>query len=119
MIAVIDVIYSVLKAHLIILVILILSYIIEQITPLSLFVDQFKWKKSPRNAEIHVSGDSLYYLIIVLIVFIYDIYHDKIELNFISILAWLVIMIPLFWLFRILYRKYQGVDTNKADVDFS
>ena len=114
-----NVIYSIVKAHLIICGILIISYIIEINTNFKLFIKHFQWKKSIRNAEIALDGHSVFYFAIVLIFFIYEIIKKKIDLYFFSIVLWLVIMICLLLIFRKYYNKHQGVDPTKADDDFT
>ena len=66
------IIYSILKGHLYIIGIIGITYLIEKLTKLSLFVDQFKWKKSPNNAEILSDRDSVYYFLFMAGVLIYD-----------------------------------------------
>ena len=114
-----SVIYSIAEAHLIVMGILALSYIIEVNTNLRLLIKHFKWRKSIRNAEIALDGHSVFYFVFVMAVFIYDIIEKKVDLNFISIGLWLGIMICLLTLFRKCYKKYQGVDPDKADDDYT
>ena len=113
------ILYSICKSHLIIIGILILTYFIEEITGLKLFIRQFKWKKSTKNALIHLDGDSWLYFLFVLGVFIFDIFKKRIPFEFSSVIIWLSIMIFLVFIFRKYYNKYQGVDPNKADDDYT
>ena len=112
-------IFSIIKANLIILGILIVTYIIEVNSNFKLFIDHFKWKKSIRNAEIAANGNTIYYLIFCLAVFVYDMIKNNVKFNFINILFWLIIMTMLTFIFHRLYSKYQGVDPNKADDDYT
>ena len=111
--------FSILKGHLILICLITISYLIEMITTLSLFVDQFKWKKSLENAEMLSDRDSSYYFLFMAGVFIFDIYKNNIEVSAFSIIGWLVMMIFLAIIFRKFHFKYQGVDPNKDDADFS
>ena len=107
------------KANLIAIGIVILSYIIEKLTGLKMFIDHYRWIKSENNAETLSIGDTVYYFILNLIVFIYDIYKGEIEFHVISIVTWLLLVGILTQIFYIIHGKYQKVDPNKADNDFT
>ena len=107
------------KANLITIGIVILSYIIEKLTGLKLFIDHYRWIKSENNAETLSIGDTVYYFILNLIVFIYDIYKGEIEFHVISIVTWLLLVGILTQIFYIIHGKYQQIDPNKADNDFT
>ena len=111
--------FSIIKAHIFILIVLFLTYFIEVTTPLILFVKQFQWKKSPRNAEIHLNGDTAYYLIILLGFYFYEIYEDNVELSLNTFSLWVLMVLPVLTFFRKFYNKYQGVDPNIADDDYT
>ncbi|MGD9489409.1 MAG: hypothetical protein AB7W47_15435 [Calditrichaceae bacterium] len=111
--------YSIIKANSLFLGIVGITYIIEKFTGLSLFVDQFKWKKSQNNAEALLVRDSVNYFFLLAGVFIFDLYKENIELNPLSIGIWLVIVVILIRLFRKYHSKYQAVDPGKTDDDYS
>lgn len=96
-----------------------LSYIIEINSDFRLFVKQIKWKKSNRNAEIHLNGGPISYLVLVFTVFVYDVLKENINFNFLTILFWFIITIISVKIFLKYYTEYQGVDQNKADDDYS
>ena len=114
-----EIFISIGKGHLIALVIVVLSYIIESSTSLKLFFDNYQWKKSLRNAEDSSNRDSGIYLVILISVFIYDILNDNIEFKFVNVLIWLILIIILTKLFYRIHKKYQKFDPNKADDDFT
>ena len=107
------------KANLIAIGIVILSYIIEKLTGLKMFIDHYRWIKSENNAETLSIRDTVYYFILNLIVFIYDIYKGEIEFHVISIVTWLLLVGILTQIFYIIHGKYQQIDPNKADNDFT
>jgi hypothetical protein len=113
-----EVLISIGKAHLIVLTIIFLSYIIESFTALKLFIDNYRWKKSSRNADAISNRDLGIYLIILVIVFIYDIVNDNLEVTFISFVVWLLITSGMVKVFFRIHRKYQAVDPNKSDDDY-
>ena len=88
-------------------------------THYSIFIRYFKWKKSTRNAEIASDGNTVYYVIVCLIVFIYDVYKHHVKFSFLNVIFWLIIMTMLALIFHKLYAKYQGLDPTKADDDYS
>jgi len=114
-----NILISVGKANLIAFGIILFSYIIEKLTGLRLLIDHYIWVKSVKNTEILSTGDSAYYIILNLIVFIYDIYNDKIELHTLTIVVWIILVAILTQIFYTIHRKYQKVDPNKADDDYT
>jgi len=114
-----QVLYSILKAHGFIIVILIVTFLLEQLLGLRLFMRQFRWKKNDKMGIIMLDGDSVTYFIFICGVLIYDLYKKNIEFNIVSILVGLVIIIIFTIIFRDLYDKYQGKDPNKADDDYT
>lgn len=107
------------KSHLYVLYIVIGSFIIEKFTGLKLFIYDYFWVKSPRNAEDGSNRDAGLYLIINCIVFGYNIYHGRIEFNIFNIIIWVIIISILTKIFYKIHRKYQKVDPNKADDDYT
>jgi hypothetical protein len=114
-----DIIISIGKSNLIAIGIVLLSFIIEKLTGLKLFIDNYTWVKSKYNAENISIRDTVNYFILNLIVFIYDIYNGKIEFHVIAIVAWLFFVGILAQLFYIIHDKYQKVDPNKSDNDYT
>ncbi len=112
-------IMPILQSIIITIGIIIGSFIIEKTTGLKLFIDHYTWVKSPANAKILSDGDSGYFIILNIIVFIYNIYKNNIAFHWITFFLWLFFLLILT---RILYKihyKYQKIDPNKADDDYS
>lgn len=116
---IISVLFSILKSHLYLIGIIIGSFIIESITGLKLFIDNYLNPKSPKNADAVSSRDTFLYFVLNLVVFLYDINTEHIELNFISIFLWFAIIIFLTKYFFRLHKKYQKVDHTKSNDDYS
>lgn len=114
-----DIIISIGYANLIAIGIVLLSYIIEKVTGLKLFIDHYTWVKSENNAETLSIRDTVYYFILNLFVFIYNIYHGKIEFHAVSLVIWLFFTGILTIIFYSLHSKYQKIDPNKSDDDYS
>ena len=116
---IINIFITIVKAHLLILFIIIISFLIEKLTGLRLLIDHYTWIKSKNNIEVLSTRDSGNYIIINLLVFIYDIYKNSISFNFINIIIWLVLIIILTKVFYRTHKKYQKFDPNKADDDYT
>ena len=116
---IIDILITIGKSHLFILILLMIIFLIERMTKLKLVFDSFKWKKSPLNAKAASTRDAGNYFIINLIVFVYDIYNNYVPFNLINCVIWLIILIILTKVFYRIHIKYQAVDPNKADDDYS
>ena len=114
-----NIIISIGKANLIVIGIVVLSFIVEKLSGLRLFIDHYTWIKSPYNAKSLSIRDTDYYLIINLAVFVYDIYQGKIEFHALTLATWLFIVGNLAIQFYFIHRKYQKVDPNKADDDYT
>jgi len=106
-------------SQVIVLLIILISYFVEKYTPVNLFIDQFTWKKSPRNARKFAGGNAVYYFIINLLVFIYCIYTQYIPFSKWKLIVWSIIVSLFSLLVRELYYSYQGIDFNKSDDDYS
>ena len=115
----ITVIISVGKAQLLVLALIILSYIIEKVTILNLFIDSYTWRKSPNNVIMIADGDTSYYVIVCIFVFSYDIFKGLVKFDVVSIVSWLFMMMILVPTLRHFHKKYQGIDYNKADDDYT
>ncbi len=115
----ISVFISIGKSNLTAMGIVIFSFIIEKITGLRLFIDHYyKWVKSPRNAEIVTNRDMGYYFILMVAVFIYDIYNGNVAFNFFTCIIALILITTLSSIFKKIHGKYQKVDPKKKDDDF-
>jgi len=114
-----NVVLSFVKANFLAALVVFFLYLIERNSEWILFVKQFKWKKSQKNARIHRHRDQVYYFIFCILVYIYDIYNNNIHFTAFSFTIWFTLLIVFSTFFGKLYYKYQGVDPNKADDDFS
>ena len=117
--SIINVFVAILKAHLLAILIIILSYIIENVTGLKLFIDHFKWKKSVENAKILVNRDSVLFFVLSFSVYMYNVYKGITCGNFYCVVLWLIVMTFLLKMYRRLYNKYQGIDKTKRDDDYT
>ena len=115
----INIIFSIGRAHIIVIAIVLGSFLLEKLTGLNLFIDHYTWKKSKLNADMLSSRDSVYYFILNVIVFGYDVYKKSINFKIINIILWFIIISVLTKLFYHFHRKYQAVDPNKADDDYT
>jgi len=106
-------------SQLVVFLIILTSYVIEKFTQFNLFIDHFTWKKSLNNAKILTVRDSVYYFIINLGVFYYSIHNEYIMFSIPKALFWLCIVFILTLTFREVHYKYQGVDFNKSDDDYT
>jgi len=111
----IQVFSSVVIAHIIILFLLLMSWILEKYAGLKLFIIFFKWEKSLRNAKIYLDGHTILYLLILILTFIITDKSNDFKYNLNTISAFILTIIPLLTLFRKLYSKYQGIDETKDD----
>jgi len=103
----------IIEAHIYMLVITLISYILERIFKLKLLIHDFKWKKSDSMARGSANILALLYFLISLFVLIYNVYWKKTVSESYTFWKWLIIMIPLTILFRICYYKFQGRDPTK------
>lgn len=109
------IIYILIKSQLLVFLVILISFIVENLTSLKLFIDHFLWEKSPKNAEIGADGTTGYYFIFCTSVFGYHIYKGYLEFTFFNIIVWLLVIAPLTGYFRKTYDKYQKIDPNKPD----
>ena len=116
---ILETLFSLVKANFLALILVFVLYLIEINSDFKLFVKQFQWKKSLKNARIHRNGDQVLYFIFCTAVYIYDLYKGNVNFSVISFIIWLITLIILSTIFGKIYDKYQGVDPKKADDDFS
>ena len=116
---IISVIISVGEAQLLVLALILLSYIIEKVTILNLLIAQYTWRKSPNNVEVLTDGDTAYYVIVCIFVLSFEIFQGLVKFNVVSILFWLFMMMILIPTLRHFHKKYQGIDYNRADDDYT
>jgi hypothetical protein len=110
---------SILKANIIALMIVSVVYVFEVLFKLKIFIRYLTWPKSTRNAKIAADGNTGFYVIFCILILIYDLIKGHITFNDYSISFWLIEMAFLTIQFHKFYSKYQGVDPNKEDKDFS
>ncbi|RMG32231.1 MAG: hypothetical protein D6732_13640 [Methanobacteriota archaeon] len=108
-----------LKSHLLLLLIVFVSYIIEKTTGLRLFIDHYTWVKSPENAETLTARDSFFYILVNLGVLLYHYFKGKIAFTWLSFFVWLILLGFLVRIFYKIHRRYQKVDPQKADDDYT
>ena len=111
--------FSILKANLIALMIVSVVYVLEVLFNLKIFIRYFTWRKSIRNAEISANGKTGYYIVFCTLVLIYDLIKGHLTFNDYSISFWLIELVFLAIQFHKFYSKYQGVDPDKKDDDFT
>jgi hypothetical protein len=109
--------YIIIKAHIVLIIIILISYILEKLLGLKLLFSFFKWKKSKKNAEIHLDGHTIFYLLILVLTFVFSEKGKNFKFNMTTISAFILLVIPFLLLFRKLYSKYQGKDFSKSDSD--
>lgn len=110
-----EIILIIVKAHLIIILILAISYLLEKLIGLKLFITFFRWKKSKRNAEIYLNGHTFLYFVVILLTFVFSDKGIYFEYNINTISAFILMVIPLLMIFRKLHSKYQGIDVTRED----
>lgn len=107
------VVMIIIEAHLYMIVILLVSYILEKMFKIRLLIDSFRWKKSDYLAGGAADFYSLLYFLFSLLFLLFDLYVRKTVSENYTFWKWLIIMIPLTILFRICYFKFQGRDPTK------
>lgn len=111
-------ILDLLLVHGFLLLLILASAVIERVTGLHLFVDHFRWKKSPNNAQIIKSRDTVYYIIYMVACFVYLLVKDKLPHLGLAIPGWISTMVIVTVGLRKFYDRYQGVDPNKSDDNY-
>ena len=114
-----SVLVSIGKAHLIVIGILIFSFIIEHTTQFRLFFKDFVRPKSQKQAEIANDRNIGTYFLIMVGKIIYDMFTRNMVINFYTIVFSFLIIYLLTKFFYRIHKKYQAVDPEKADDDFS
>jgi len=115
----IQVLYSIWGTIILTLKIISVSFIIEKVTGLKLLVSTFYWKKNLYNAKTSAVGSSVTFFFLNVIVYIYDLIKGYVVFNIFSFIVWLLLIIFLKRLLYRIYYKYQSIDPNKADDDYS
>ncbi len=104
-------------AHIYLLLITIVSYIIEKITGLILIVTLFSEPKKNRDeAEGNTGLFTILYFTFLLLFLLYNIYIAKNAPDTYTFWKWLVIVIPLTIIFAIVFHKYQGREPREKDM---
>lgn len=115
----VQVLVSILKSLFIAMGIVIVSYLLEKITGLKLLISDFKWEKSPKNARIIATRNAVFFFVLTLAVYIYDLNKGYVDFNVYSFVLWFIISSFLkrkcYWI----QSKYQAMDANKTDDDFT
>lgn len=98
-----------LRAHIFLLLIVLISYIIEKITGLILIVTAFlEEKKDYNEARGNTGLFTILYFLYLLIFLLYDVYIANHASESYAFWKWLIVVIPLTSLFVILFHKFQG-----------
>lgn len=116
---ILNLLFVLLLSNVMYLAIFLFSFIIESVTGLRLMFDQLKWAKSSNKAEKLAYGNSGIYFVILFCCFIYFGLKGLVTINLYTSIAWIVITIPLMIQFRKFYNKFQKIDPNKSDDDYS
>ncbi len=97
------------RAHVYLVVIVLVSFIIERVTGLFLLVTAFSEKKRNRSqAEGNTGLHTILYFIYLLLFTIYNVYFVKNAPAEYAFWKWLLLSVPLTVTFGIVYHKYQG-----------
>jgi len=103
----------ILDTHLLMLLIVLISYIIEKITWFKLLIFDFTWKKSEYMATGSANLISIMYFILSLIVLLFNVYILRNSPEDYRFWKWLIIMFPLSIIVRFLYYHLQAKDKTK------
>lgn len=97
------------RAHVILAVIVLSSYILEKVTGLILIVTAFTEEKENRSmAEGNTGLFTILYVIYQTGFWIYNVHIRKNATPEYSFWKWLIIVVPLTIVFAILYHRFQG-----------
>lgn len=108
-------IYLLLKSHLCLLILIVITYLIEVITGKLLLVRWFKYKKDLKSAEGTADREAFLYFMFNIVYVIYKAYIKNDISHGFSFIIWLLIITVLSIVVRKLYFKYQGIDPSKPD----
>jgi len=110
---------SILNGHIIIGIVILVSYIIEKISNWKLLFDAFLLPKSNRTARAGADFHTLLYFLINLVVHVIELMRfDNVPENY-SFWKWLIVMVLLSIGFQKLYFKLTVKNPNRSDFDFS
>ncbi len=113
------VIHTIIHAHVVILIIISVSYILEKLTPWKSIIYIFKRPKNFKKATAAADFHTGLYFIICLLTLLYDFYKKRAYIpDDYKFWKWLVIMIPLVVIFQKLYYKFTAKDPDRADDDW-
>ena len=107
------VISLVVKTQLYVIGVVLISFLLEKITPFKLLVYDFTWKKSHLMATGAANNMAILYFLIGLGVLVYDAYYKGNAPESFRFWHWLVIMLPLTVLVRFAYYHLQARDPKK------
>jgi len=108
---------SVVKAHIIIILLLVISWLLERYAGLKLFIYVFRYKNNPSEAKMFLNTHTVYYFIINLLTFVFTDKGKYFVYNFNTLSAYFLLIFPLLLIFRKLHSKYQGIDELKSEDD--
>lgn len=107
------------KGQFVVLFIIILSYIIETLSNINLLFWGFNLKKNLKMANGAADLHAFLYFMICLLTLIFDRYIFKNTMNDFSFWYWFLLMMPLVISFRKIYFKFQKIDSERSNHDFS
>lgn len=107
------------KAHLLILLIVISVWIIEITLGLNLLVKMYIWKKNPKLAMSTTDLDSLVYVLLNIGAYLYYQIHGEPHFHWLTFLIWFGSLVLLSYLFRKIHYRFQGIDPDKAEDDYT
>jgi len=110
---------EILQGHLVIAVVVLISYVIELLTPIKLLIWMFKMPKNDDMAQGAANFHAFLYFIVCLGTLLYDRYTLDVLPPGYSFWKWLIIIVPLTVIFRMVYYKLTSIDPGRDDQDFS
>jgi hypothetical protein len=112
------VLFLIIEAHLYIICIVLVSYILEKVTNLKLLVDNFRWEKSDYMAKGAAGFQSTLYFLASMCVLLYHVYIKGDAPEEFAFWKWLIIMAPLTILFRVLQYQFQVKDPTREGIHY-
>ena len=104
------------RAHIYLILIILISYVVERITGLILLVKAFSQEKKDKEQAVGVTDlFTFLYSIYLLFFLVYDVYIAKNAKEGFAFWKWLIVVIPLTILFWKFYHKYQGREPGIKD----
>jgi hypothetical protein len=107
-----------LKSHLLLIIIVLISQVIEKNTKWKLLIYEFKYPKNIKSARGSADFHSIIYFVFCLCVLLFSLYNNENIPDSYAFWKWLLIVIPLTILFNKIYYKFTAKDPKRADDDF-